>query len=75
VEIVPGVYGVDFQGRVWAYLYRRQARFTLIDAGIAGQVDAIEAAVSEAGGSLSGISQIVLTHFHQDHAGAAAELQ
>jgi glyoxylase-like metal-dependent hydrolase (beta-lactamase superfamily II) len=75
VEVLPGVYAIDFRGRVWAYLYRDGASFTLIDSGIAGDVDTVREAVARAGGELSDIKQIVLTHYHADHAGTAGPLQ
>lgn len=60
---------------MWAYLYRDADGFTLIDSGIAGDVDTVREAVKEAGGGLSDIKQIVLTHYHEDHAGNAGPLQ
>ena len=75
MEVAPGVHAVDFDGRVWAYLYREGSRFTLIDAGIAGRLELIEQALDDVGGKLADIHQIVITHFHRDHTGTVAELQ
>ena len=76
MEIVADVFGVDFRGgRVWAYLYRDGRSFTLIDAGIPGDIDTLRQALKGAGGDLSDIRQIVLTHHHVDHLGTVAELQ
>lgn len=75
MEIVPGVFAIGFRGLVWAYLYRDTNSFSLIDSGIAGEVDTVREAMKEAGGELSEIKQIVLTHYHEDHAGNAGPLQ
>src|SRR5437867_5822071 len=75
MEVAPGVHAVDFDGRVWAYLYSEGSRFTLIDAGIAGRLELIEHTLDEIGAKLSDIHQIVVTHFHRDHTGTLAELQ
>jgi glyoxylase-like metal-dependent hydrolase (beta-lactamase superfamily II) len=75
MEILPGLYGVDFDGLVWAYLYRHGTSFTLIDCGLAGRLEPIEARLNDLGAHLSDIEQLVLTHCHLDHMGTAAELQ
>ena len=75
MEVLPGVFAIDFRGRVWAYLVRDGNGFTLIDSGIAGDVDTVREAMREAGGELADIRQIVLTHYHSDHAGTAGPLQ
>jgi glyoxylase-like metal-dependent hydrolase (beta-lactamase superfamily II) len=75
MEIVPGVYGIDCNGRVWAYLYRTGNRWTLIDAGFPGDLAHIEAALNSLDARLSHIGQVVLTHCHTDHVGTVAEIQ
>ncbi|MEX1254057.1 MAG: MBL fold metallo-hydrolase [Dehalococcoidia bacterium] len=73
MEVVPGVHGVDF-GAVWAYLYQERDRLTLIDAGLAGQSEAVLDAVESLGRKPGDLRQIVVTHYHADHFGAAAAL-
>jgi glyoxylase-like metal-dependent hydrolase (beta-lactamase superfamily II) len=75
MEVAPGIHAVDFDGRVWAYLYREGSRFTLIDAGIAGRLELIEQELHDAGAKLADIHQIIVTHFHGDHTGTLSELQ
>lgn len=75
MEIVPGVYGVDFDGLAWAYLYRHGPRFTLIDCGLAGRLEVLELKLKGLGAHFSDIEQLVLTHCHLDHVGTASELQ
>jgi glyoxylase-like metal-dependent hydrolase (beta-lactamase superfamily II) len=57
-----------------AYLWRDRDSLTLIDSGPPGQADRIAAAFGDLGLSLTGLRQIILTHFHQDHVGSAADL-
>ena len=74
VEVLPGLLH-EFRFAVGqAYLWQDRDSLTLIDAGPPGQADAIAAAVGGLGLSLAGLRQIILTHFHDDHAGSAADL-
>ncbi len=58
-----------------AHLWRDEdGTLTLIDTGIAGQADAIEAAVRAVGADPAALRTVVLTHHHEDHAGSAAEV-
>ncbi|MBP0449619.1 MBL fold metallo-hydrolase [Kitasatospora sp. RG8] len=63
-----------------AYLWRDEEgdgggeALTLVDTGIAGSADDVEAAVRRAGSDPAALRRIVLTHHHEDHTGSAAEL-
>ncbi|MFE4050546.1 MBL fold metallo-hydrolase [Streptomyces sp. YIM B13518] len=62
-----------------AYLWRDGAaghgeELTLIDAGPAGSGAAIAEAVTALGRHPRDVRRVVLTHFHEDHAGGAAEV-
>lgn len=71
--VAPGVYVVPFPiGQV--YLWDRGDALTVIDTGIPGSADAILAAIRERGRASRDVSQIVLTHYHADHRGAAADI-
>jgi glyoxylase-like metal-dependent hydrolase (beta-lactamase superfamily II) len=73
-EVLPGLL-YQFRFVVGqAYLWRDEDSLTLIDAGPPGQADAIAGAVGQLGLGLGALRQIILTHFHQDHVGSAADL-
>jgi len=75
MEVVPGVYGVDFGGRVWSYIVEGGDGLTLIDAGIAGQLNVLSEFLGDIGARPEDVNRIILTHFHRDHVGLAAELR
>lgn len=74
MQVLPHLRAIDFGGRVCAYLYQEADSLTLIDTGIAGDVQLILDAIAEAGRKPSDLRQIILTHCHKDHAGTAAAL-
>ncbi len=56
------------------YLWRDEDGATLIDAGAAGSGPELLAALAELGLRPADVDRLVLTHFHDDHAGGAAEV-
>jgi glyoxylase-like metal-dependent hydrolase (beta-lactamase superfamily II) len=62
-------------GRFQAYLWRDDTGVTLVDTGAADTGGQIAAALDELGLAPSDLDRVVLTHFHDDHAGAAAEIR
>jgi glyoxylase-like metal-dependent hydrolase (beta-lactamase superfamily II) len=58
-----------------AYLWRDDDSLTLIDTGIPGSGAAIENAITGLGFEPAQLAQVVLTHFHGDHTGSAAEIR
>jgi len=75
-QIVPDIYMVEGlradSGNV--YLLVSGEGLTLVDSGLAGAADQIEAQLREGGYRLSDVRAIVLTHAHADHMGSVAEL-
>lgn len=57
-----------------AYLLVRAGEATLVDTGVSGRADEIEAVVKAANLTWSNVAHVVLTHSHGDHVGSAAEL-
>ncbi|MBB5801689.1 glyoxylase-like metal-dependent hydrolase (beta-lactamase superfamily II) [Saccharothrix ecbatanensis] len=66
IDVVPGLRMLRFPvGQ--AYVWQEGDALTVIDTGIAGYAERIA--------ELGRIERIVLTHFHDDHIGSAAELR
>ncbi|MEU5591660.1 MBL fold metallo-hydrolase [Streptomyces sp. NPDC020298] len=72
IELLPRLHLLRFPvGQ--AYLWRDGDELTLIDAGAVGSGGVIADAVPALGREPSAVRRIVLTHFHEDHAGGAGE--
>jgi glyoxylase-like metal-dependent hydrolase (beta-lactamase superfamily II) len=59
-------------GFVSAYVLVRGAEAAVVDTGVDGSADAIEAALGGVGLGWPAVGHVVLTHNHADHAGSAA---
>ena len=57
-----------------AYLWRDPDGLTLIDAGLPGSAPLLADAIHQTGHGLADLRHLVLTHFHGDHIGSAAEV-
>ena len=75
MEITPEIRGIDFQGRVWAYLVLEKDRASMIDTGIGGNLQVVLDGMSAAKRGARDLRQIVATHCHQDDTGLLAELR
>jgi glyoxylase-like metal-dependent hydrolase (beta-lactamase superfamily II) len=73
MEIIDGVHVIDL-GMVYAYLYREADRLTLIDTGLSTSADRIVQEIEAIGRQPGDLRQIVVTHYHADHAGSAEEI-
>ncbi|MEV7964602.1 MBL fold metallo-hydrolase [Sphaerisporangium sp. NPDC088356] len=58
-----------------AYLWRDAGSLTLIDTGIAGSGADIAEAIGTLGFDRRELTRVVVTHFHEDHTGSAAEVR
>ena len=66
---------MGYQGTVGAYLVPGPGgSFALVESGPGSTLDNLEAAVREAGLEMEGLTSVILTHIHLDHAGAAGTL-
>jgi glyoxylase-like metal-dependent hydrolase (beta-lactamase superfamily II) len=57
-------------GFVSAYLLVRDGEAALVDTGVAGSSDAIEASLAGLGLGWGSVGHVILTHHHNDHAGS-----
>ncbi|WP_164102648.1 MBL fold metallo-hydrolase [Candidatus Laterigemmans baculatus] len=73
-RIVGDCYRIPL-GIVNAFVIACPGELTLIDTGLPGEADRIEAALAKLGYSLGDLRNILVTHCHRDHAGSLAELQ
>jgi glyoxylase-like metal-dependent hydrolase (beta-lactamase superfamily II) len=72
-QITTGVYLLAF-AVTNVYVWDWNDGITLIDTGIPGSAVTILEALASLGRSAKDVKEIVLTHFHRDHVGSAAEL-
>ena len=73
-QILPQLYLIlPTFGQV--YLWREEQELTLVDSGVPGSGAEIAKAFAELGFRRQQLRRIVLTHCHEDHAGAAAEMR
>jgi len=73
-EIADGVFDVPLS-YVHAYLVVDDDGVVLVDTGLPGKSKKLRAALDEARKKIGDVHTILLTHWHTDHVGAAAELQ
>jgi glyoxylase-like metal-dependent hydrolase (beta-lactamase superfamily II) len=74
VEIVPGVHGLGSEKVSW-YVVEDGGRLTVVDAGLPGFRDTLEADLRSIGRSPSDVEAVVLTHSDADHTGVVPALQ
>jgi glyoxylase-like metal-dependent hydrolase (beta-lactamase superfamily II) len=72
-ELRPNLHRLTV-GPFQAYLWRDADGITLIDSGAVGSGTEIASLLGELGIAAGDVDRLVLTHFHEDHAGAAAEV-
>lgn len=73
IELLPRLRYIRFPvGH--AYLWHDPDGLTLIDAGLPGSAPLIADAIRQSGYQPADLRRLVLTHFHPDHIGAAADI-
>src|SRR3984957_8848676 len=73
IQLTPQLHHIKFPvGH--AYLWHDPDGLTLIDTGLPGSAPLIAAAIGQAGYQTEDLRRLVLTHFHPDHIGAAADI-
>lgn len=72
-QITDSLYQISL-GSVNAFLVEGEG-LTLVDTGLPGTAEKVLAAIRKGGKKPEDINRIVLTHWHPDHAGNAAELK
>jgi glyoxylase-like metal-dependent hydrolase (beta-lactamase superfamily II) len=75
IEVLPGRLHLLRFSVGQAYLWQDPGSLTLIDTGPAGSGRAIAEVVEALGRQPGDVRRVILTHFHDDHAGAAAEVR
>jgi glyoxylase-like metal-dependent hydrolase (beta-lactamase superfamily II) len=73
IELLPRLHMLNFPvGH--AYLWHDRGGLTLIDTGVPGSASLIAEAVDGLGYRRRDLRRVLLTHFHVDHVGSAAEI-
>jgi glyoxylase-like metal-dependent hydrolase (beta-lactamase superfamily II) len=73
IELLPRLYFIRLPvGH--AYLWSDPDGLTLIDAGLTGSASLLAKAIQQTGHELADLRHLLLTHFHADHIGAAADI-
>ncbi|MFQ6029411.1 MAG: MBL fold metallo-hydrolase [Dehalococcoidia bacterium] len=65
--------GFSYTGPTWAYLFDNEG-LTLIDTGVKGSFPNLNGGLNCAGFQARDIERVIVTHGHEDHDGAVAEL-
>ena len=73
IELLPRLRFLRFPAG-HAYLWHDPDGLTLIDSGLPGSAPMIADAIRQSGYQPADLRRLVLTHFHADHVGAAAEI-
>jgi glyoxylase-like metal-dependent hydrolase (beta-lactamase superfamily II) len=74
MEIIPGVHAINKLGIGRAYLYAEADKLTLIDSGLPNSAGKIFAAIEALGRKPEDVRQVIITHYHNDHAGSLADV-
>jgi glyoxylase-like metal-dependent hydrolase (beta-lactamase superfamily II) len=73
IQLLPRLYFIRFPvGH--AYLWSDPDGLTLIDTGLPGAAPLLRDAIRQTGHEPADLRRVVLTHFHPDHIGAAADI-
>ena len=73
IQLKPQLHFIQFPvGH--AYLWHDPDGLTLIDTGLPGSAPQVKAAIHQAATKRDDLRRLVLTHFHPDHIGAAADI-
>ena len=73
IELIPGLHFLRFPTG-HAYLRQDPDGLTLIDTSVPGSAPQIATAIRALGHDVADLRRLMLTHFHADHAGSAAEI-
>jgi glyoxylase-like metal-dependent hydrolase (beta-lactamase superfamily II) len=65
--------GFSYTGPTWAYLFENEG-LTLIDTGVTGSFPILAEGMACAGYQAKDIERVIITHGHEDHDGAVAQL-